>query len=58
MSPWAQCPSEADQCGLWCRPLDFSAAAAWKMASPIHMEITQSRYEGSFSLPGPAGSFA
>ena len=27
----------------------FAAAYAWKVASLIHMEIMQSRYEGSFS---------
>jgi hypothetical protein len=41
----------ARQCGLWCRPLGFSVADAWKVASTIHMGIMQSRYEGSFSSP-------
>jgi hypothetical protein len=51
-------PPRSGQCGLWCRPLGFSDADAWKVASPIHMGITHSRYEGSLSSPRPAGSFA
>jgi len=39
-------------------PWAFSAADAWKVASPTHMGIMHLRYEGSFSLPRPAGSFA
>jgi hypothetical protein len=34
------------QCGLWCRPLGFTAADVWKVVSPIHMGIMHSRYEG------------
>jgi hypothetical protein len=34
-------------------PWAFSAADAWKAASPIHMGIMHLRYEGSFSLPVP-----
>src|SRR5439155_16580356 len=48
-------PSRSGQCGLWCRPVGFSAAEAWKVASPIHMGIMHSRYEGSLSSPRPAG---
>jgi hypothetical protein len=39
---------------VWCRPLGFSVADAWKVASTIHMGIMQSRYEGSFSSPHAA----
>ena len=34
MAPWAQDPPRSGECGLWCRPLGFSAADAWKVASP------------------------
>jgi hypothetical protein len=57
MVPGRKAP-RSGQCGLWCRPLGVSAADAWKVASPIHMGIMHSRYEGSFSSPRPAGSFA
>ena len=36
----------SDQCGLWCRPLGFSVADAWKVASTIHMGIMQRATRG------------
>jgi hypothetical protein len=57
MAPWAQGPSERPV-RFVVPPSGFSAADAWKVASPIHMGIMHSRYEGSFSSPRPADSFA
>jgi hypothetical protein len=58
MAPWAQGPSEQPVWFVWCRRLGFSAADAWKVASPRHMGIMHSHNEESFSSPRPAGSFA
>ena len=49
-------PPRSGQCGLWCSPLGFLAADACKVASPIHMGIMQSRYEGSI-LVAPTRRF-
>ena len=57
MAPGARGPSERPV-QFVVPPLVFSAADAWKVASPTHMGIMHSRYEGSFSPPRPAGSFA
>jgi hypothetical protein len=57
MAPWAQGPSKRPV-RFVLPPLGFSTADAWKVASPIHMGIMHARYEGSFSSPRPAGSFA
>ena len=57
MAPWAQGPAERPV-RFVVPPSGFSAADAWKVASPIHMGIMHSRYEGSFSSPRPGDSFA
>ena len=58
MAPGARGPSERPVRFVVPPPWGFSAADAWRVVSPIHMGIMHSRYEGSFSSPRPAGSFA